>query len=66
MAIAKSIAFCYLSANINVLETLGYAEHICNYVVILDSWFYGKVSVLGTPSNLIPIQMISQLIIEVG
>jgi len=31
---------------------LGYAEHICNYVVILDSWFYGKISVVGTPSNL--------------
>jgi len=30
------------SANIKALETLGYAEHICNYVVILDSWFYGK------------------------
>jgi hypothetical protein len=35
---------CYLSANIKALETLGYAEHICNYVVILDSWFYGKIS----------------------
>ena len=34
---------CYASANIKALETLGYAEHICNYVVILDSWFYGKV-----------------------
>jgi len=43
---------CYASANIKALETLGYAEHICNYVVILDSWFYGKVSVVGTPSNL--------------
>ena len=28
---------CYASANIKALETLGYAEHICNYVVILDS-----------------------------
>ena len=35
---------CYASANIKFLEILGYAEHICNYVVILDSWFYGKVS----------------------
>jgi len=43
---------CYASANIKALETLGCAEHICNYVVILDSWFYGKVSVFGTPSNL--------------
>jgi hypothetical protein len=34
----------YGSANIKVLETLGYAEHICNYVVILDSWFYGKIA----------------------
>ncbi|MCG2778271.1 MAG: hypothetical protein L6406_21565, partial [Desulfobacterales bacterium] len=39
-------------ANIKALETLGYAEHICNYVVILDSWFYGKIYVVGTPSNL--------------
>jgi hypothetical protein len=31
------------SANINALETLGYAEHICNYVVILDSCFSGKI-----------------------
>ena len=46
-------AICYASANIKVLETLGYAEHICNYVVILDSWFYGKISVVGTPSNLV-------------
>jgi hypothetical protein len=38
---------CYASANIKALETLGYAEHICNYVVILDSWFYGKISVLS-------------------
>jgi len=36
---------CYASANIKALETLGYAEHICNYVVILDSWFYGKIHV---------------------
>jgi len=43
--------YCYASANIKALETLGYAEHICNYVVILDSWFYGKKSVIGTPSN---------------
>jgi len=35
---------CYASVNIKALETLGYAEHICNYVVILDSWFYGKIS----------------------
>jgi hypothetical protein len=42
---------CYASANIKALETLGYAEHICNYVVILDSWFYGKKSVIGTLSN---------------
>ncbi|MCG2758400.1 MAG: hypothetical protein L6263_08200 [Desulfobacteraceae bacterium] len=34
---------CYTSVNIKALETLGYAEHICNYVVILDSWFYGKI-----------------------
>jgi hypothetical protein len=33
---------CYASANIKALETLGYAEHICNFFVILDSWFYGK------------------------
>ena len=39
---------CYASANIKALETLGYAEHICNYVVILDSWFYGKIHVLNT------------------
>jgi hypothetical protein len=32
------------TANIKALETLGYAEHICNYFVISDSWFYGKVS----------------------
>ena len=37
---------CYENQDIKVLETLGYAEHICNYVVILDSWFYGKVSQL--------------------
>ena len=37
---------CYASANIKALETLGYAEHICNYVVILDSWFYGKKHVV--------------------
>ena len=43
---------CYVSVNIKALETLGYIEHICNYVVILDSWFYGKKSVVGTPSNL--------------
>jgi hypothetical protein len=35
---------CYASADIKALETLGYAEHICNYVVILDSWFYGKIT----------------------
>ena len=40
------------SVNIKALETLGYAEHICNYVVILDSWFYGKIYVVGTLSNL--------------
>ena len=40
------------SADIKALETLRYAEHICNYVVISDSWFYGKVSVVGNPSNL--------------
>ncbi len=34
---------CYASVNIKALETLRYAEHICNYVVILDSWFYGKL-----------------------
>ena len=34
---------CYASVNIKVLEILRYAEHICNYVVILDSWFYGKL-----------------------
>jgi hypothetical protein len=34
------------SANINALETLGYAEHICNYFGILDSWFSGKVSAI--------------------
>jgi hypothetical protein len=27
-------AFCYASANIKALETLGYAEHICNYLAI--------------------------------
>ena len=32
---------CYAFANIKAPETLGYTEHICNYVVILDSWFYG-------------------------
>jgi len=42
---------CYVSANIKALETLGYTEHTCNYVVILDSWFSGKVSVVGTPPN---------------
>jgi hypothetical protein len=36
---------CYASANIKALETLRYAEHICNYDVILDSWFYGKIYV---------------------
>ena len=25
---------CYASANIKALETLRYAEHICNYLVI--------------------------------
>ena len=40
------------SVNIKALETLGYAEHICNYVVILDSWFYGKISEVGISSNL--------------
>ena len=43
---------CYASANIKALETLGYAEHTCNYLVISDNWFYGKISVVGTPSNL--------------
>jgi hypothetical protein len=42
---------CYASANIKALETLGYAEHTCNYDVILDSCFSGKKSVPGTPSN---------------
>ena len=41
----KGSAICYASANIKFLEILGYAEHICNYVVILDSWFYGKIYV---------------------
>jgi hypothetical protein len=54
-------AICYASANIKALETLGYAEHICNYVVILDSWFYGKISVVGTPSNLGLIEHITNL-----
>ena len=35
---------CYASANIKALETLGYAEHTCNYVVILDSWVSGKIT----------------------
>jgi len=39
----KGVYICFASANIKALETLGYAEHICNYVVILDSWLYGKV-----------------------
>jgi hypothetical protein len=39
------------SANIKALETVGYAEHICNFYVISDSWFYGKVSVVRTPLN---------------
>ena len=50
-AVISPCAICYASANIKALETLGYAEHICNYVVISDSWFYGKVYVLGTPLN---------------
>jgi len=53
--------YCYASANIKALETLGYAEHICNYVVILDSCFYGKKSVIGTLSNSGLILGISQL-----
>jgi len=40
---------CYASANIKALETLGYAEHTCNYFAISDSWLYGKVSVVRTP-----------------
>jgi len=51
LGVILACAICYASANIKALETLGYAEHICNYVVILDSWFYGKVSVVGTPLN---------------
>jgi len=46
-------AICYASANIKALETLGYAEYICNYVVILDSWLSGKKYVAGTRSNLV-------------
>ena len=44
--------YCYASANIKALETLGYAEHICNYLLIRDIWSDGKVYVVGTPSNL--------------
>jgi hypothetical protein len=44
--------FCYASANIKALETLGYAEHICNYLVISDNWFNGKVSQGLSFSNL--------------
>ncbi|MFH1582114.1 MAG: hypothetical protein ABIC39_08655 [Pseudomonadota bacterium] len=44
------------SANIKALETLRYAEHICNYVVILDSWFYGKMNETATrQSNSAPL-----------
>jgi len=46
LSMSAGCAICYASANIKALETLGYAEHICNYVVILDSWFYGKISVI--------------------
>ena len=42
---------CYASADIKVLEILRYPEHICNYFAISDSWFNGKVSVVGTPLN---------------
>ena len=41
----KTFIFWYSSANIKVLETLGYAEHICYYFGILDSWFSGKIYV---------------------
>ena len=34
---------CYVSANIKALETLGYAEHTCNFFVISDSCFSGKL-----------------------
>ena len=34
---------CYASANIKALETLGYAEHTCNYFAISDSCFSGKI-----------------------
>jgi hypothetical protein len=35
---------CYASADIKALETLGYEEHICNFFVISDSCFFGKIS----------------------
>ena len=52
LRVTSPCAICYASANIKALETLRYAEHICNYVVILDSWFYGKISQPGSPENL--------------
>ena len=42
--IVQSCTICYASANIKALETLGYAEHICNFYVISDSCFSGKIS----------------------
>ena len=44
LAIAR---ICYRSANIKALETLGYSEHICNYLVISDNWFNGKIYQVG-------------------
>jgi hypothetical protein len=35
---------CYLSVNIKVLKIVRYAEHTCNYLVISDNWFNGKIS----------------------
>ena len=50
---------CYVSANIKALETLGYAEHIFNYVVISDNCFSGKISVFLYNPKLQPIDWIS-------
>ena len=52
-SLASIACNCYASANIKALETLGYAEHICNYVVILDSWFYGKSTRINVKKKLL-------------
>ena len=50
---------CYASANIKALETLRYAEHICYYFGILDSWFSGKIYAIKKGLNTRPIMEFS-------